>query len=117
MRDERTVVVRFGQPDGNFIPNAASQLMFQRAQYIDHWNSNPVGQQTLNGYNWKRNDPIGTGPWIVGEREDDSFITFRRNDAVLDDAGSFRNTHDARRCRARRTHCRLVNGDIDRCGL
>jgi peptide/nickel transport system substrate-binding protein len=81
VRDELTVVVRFGQPDGNFIANAASQLIFQRAQYIDHWNSNPVGQQTLNGYNWRRNDPIGTGPWIVGERDDDSFITFRRNDA------------------------------------
>ncbi|MGH2558028.1 MAG: ABC transporter substrate-binding protein, partial [Thermomicrobiales bacterium] len=76
---ERTFRVRLSSPDGNWLRNASSQFIVQRKQYQEHWESRPEGERTLSDYNWRRNAPIGTGPWRVGERGSES-IAFSRND-------------------------------------
>ena len=60
--DELTVRVRLSAPDGNWIRNASSQLIFQREQYGQYWDAQPEGQRTLSGYNWAERKPLGTGP-------------------------------------------------------
>jgi ABC-type transport system substrate-binding protein len=77
---EWTVAVELSSPDANFIPNAASQFIFQREALIDYWESRPEGQRTLSGFDWEANPPVGTGPWIYANRERDS-LTFERNEA------------------------------------
>ncbi len=75
---EWTVAVELSAPDANFIPNAASQFIFQREALIDYWESRPEGQRTLSGFDWEENPPVGTGPWTYGDREQQS-LTFERN--------------------------------------
>jgi peptide/nickel transport system substrate-binding protein len=75
-----TVVVTLSQPDPNWLLNASSQFIMQQKQFIKHWESKPEGERTLSDFNWKKSDPIGTGPWKVAKRQD-SAISFTRNDA------------------------------------
>lgn len=77
--DDRTVKVTLNTPDGGWIHNASSQLIFQREQYVEFWESRPEGQRSLAGYNWAERKPLGTGPWVVGERGDRK-IELGRND-------------------------------------
>ena len=77
--DDRTVKVTLNGPDGGWIRNASSQLIVQREQYIAYWEDRPEGQRSLSGYTWAERKPIGTGPWIVGERGDRK-IELARND-------------------------------------
>lgn len=78
--DERTVAVTFFEPDGAFLYNGASQPIFSRAQYLAHWESRPVGERSLAGYDWASNPPLGTGPWRFAEADDDR-VVLARNDA------------------------------------
>ncbi|CAN5734863.1 hypothetical protein BH24CHL4_BH24CHL4_22240 [soil metagenome] len=80
--DARTVQVNLLSPDGNWLLNAASQPIFQRKQYVDHWTAKPVGQRTLSDFSWDSETPVGTGPWRIArmrsvrielERNDDYF--------------------------------------------
>lgn len=71
------VKVTLSEPDGSWLLNASSMFIFQRAQYVEYWEERPEGERTLTGYNWRRNAPIGTGPWQVGRRADDR-ISFSR---------------------------------------
>ncbi len=66
--DPRTVAVTLISPDGNWLLNAATQPMFKRSQYIEHWNAKPVGQRTLSDFSWITESPVGTGPWKIGRR-------------------------------------------------
>ena len=77
--DKRTVEVQLSTPDVNFIPNAGSQFIFKKDAFEDFWNDRPEGQRSLDGYDWEKNPPIGTGPWKYAARTDTS-ITFSRND-------------------------------------
>jgi peptide/nickel transport system substrate-binding protein len=77
--DELTVKVTLSQPDGNWLLNASSLFIMQRELLIEWWNGRPEGERTLNGFNWERNDPVGTGPWVVGKRADTE-IEFERYD-------------------------------------
>ena len=77
--DDRTVKVTLNRPDGGWIPNASSQLIIQRRQYVEYWEDRPEGQRSLAGYNWAKRKPLGTGPWIVGERGERR-IELSRND-------------------------------------
>jgi peptide/nickel transport system substrate-binding protein len=77
--DERTVTVTLDGPDGGWLRNASSQLVFQRQQYREHWEGRPEGERSLTGYNWGERKPLGTGPWVVGERGDRK-MELRRND-------------------------------------
>lgn len=72
--------VTFSEPDGAFLFNAASLSMFHAGQYAAHWESRPVGERSLSGYDWAAQPPIGTGPWIP-ESSSGSELVFRRNDA------------------------------------
>lgn len=75
--DELTVVVTLSQPDGNWIFNASSQFIMQRELLVEYWSDRPEGERTLNGFNWDKNDPVGTGPWVLGKRSE-SKIEFSR---------------------------------------
>ena len=86
--DDLTVRVRLSAPDGNWIRNASSQLIFQREQYGQFWDAQPEGQRTLAGYNWAERKPLGTGPWIVVDRRD-SRVDFDRNREYWDDTSLF----------------------------
>lgn len=86
--DELTVRVRLTAPDGNWIRNASSQLIFQREQYGSFWDNQPEGQRTLSGYNWAERKPLGTGPWIVVDRRD-SRVDFDRYRDYWDDTALF----------------------------
>jgi peptide/nickel transport system substrate-binding protein len=77
--DDRTVKVTLNRPDGGWLRNASSQLVIQRRQYVDHWEDRPEGQRSLAAYNWAERKPLGTGPWVVGERGDRK-IELSRND-------------------------------------
>ena len=77
--DERTVKVTLNGPDGGWLRNASSQLIFQREQYVEYWETRPEGERSLTGYSWAERKPIGTGPWVVGERGDRK-IELSRND-------------------------------------
>jgi len=77
--DDRTLRVTLTDPDGGWLPNASTQPVFQRAQYAAHWTAAPVGQRTLDGFDWVRSAPIGTGPWVVGKRSAGG-VEFARHD-------------------------------------
>ncbi|HRA47905.1 MAG TPA: ABC transporter substrate-binding protein, partial [Thermomicrobiales bacterium] len=85
VRDDQTVIARLSAPDGNWIRNACSQLIFQKAQYEATWLAAPVGSRTLSGYDWATTKPIGTGPWMVTEFRD-SRVDFRANRAYWGDS-------------------------------
>lgn len=76
--DAYTVKVTLNGADGNWLLNPSSQLIFQRRQYTKFWEAQPEGQRTLNGFNWQKNAPLGTGPWTVGKR-DPASVSFARN--------------------------------------
>jgi peptide/nickel transport system substrate-binding protein len=63
--DDRTLVVGLSEPDATWLFNASTQPIFQRAQYLDAWTSQPIGERTLAGFDWKASAPIGTGPWRI----------------------------------------------------
>ncbi len=71
------VKVTLSEPDGSWLLNASSQFILQRKQYLDHWESQPEGERTLSGFNWRKHAPLGTGPWKVGKRTEQQ-ITFSR---------------------------------------
>lgn len=83
--DSSTVRVRLSAPDGNWVRNASSQLVFQREQYGEYWDSQPEGQRTLSGFDWGESKPIGTGQWIVNEFRD-SRVLFKRNRSYWGDS-------------------------------
>ncbi|MBX3071866.1 MAG: ABC transporter substrate-binding protein [Thermomicrobiales bacterium] len=80
--DDLTVEVTLLTPDANWLLNAATQLVFQRAQYRDHWASRDAGERTLADFDWGGVLPIGTGPWKVTNTSPDG-VTFARNDAYF----------------------------------
>lgn len=80
VESDARATVTFAEPDGAFLFNAASQPMFMANQYLAHWESRPVGEQSLSGFDWDAQPPIGTGPWIVQDVSDDA-LALRRNDA------------------------------------
>jgi peptide/nickel transport system substrate-binding protein len=77
--DRSTVVVTLTSPDANWLLNASSQFIFQRAQYSDYWNDRPEGERTLTGFNWRSNPAIGTGPWKL-DKASENATRFQRND-------------------------------------
>lgn len=68
--DDLTLRVILLGPDVNWLLNASTQPIFQRAQYVEYWQSRPVGTRTLSGFNWAESLPIGTGPWRFAGAED-----------------------------------------------
>ncbi len=87
--DNWTVEVRLLTPDANWLANAATQLIFQRAQYRDHWVSRPVGERTLSDFSWDGNLPVGTGPWMISSVEPDG-IELERYDTYFAGRPHFR---------------------------
>lgn len=75
--DEYTVEVDLNAPDGNFIFNAASQLMFQKKQYTKYWSANPEGERSLTGFDYGKSAPLGTGPFVIGKRSSKSIHASR----------------------------------------
>lgn len=86
--DGQTVEVSFAEPDGAFLYNAASQPVFSAAQYKSHWESKPEGERTLSDFPWEQHPPLGTGPWVLADADDDA-LTFERNDRYWQDAPHF----------------------------
>jgi peptide/nickel transport system substrate-binding protein len=86
--DDTTVRVRLSAPDGNWIRNASSQLIFQREQYGQFWDDQPEGQRTLSGFNWNEKAPVGTAQWIVNGFRD-SRVDFKRNRQYWNDNWSW----------------------------
>lgn len=86
--DKYTVAVTLNTRDGDFIFNAASQMMFQRKQYTKFWSGNPEGERSLSGFDWSKATPQGTGPYIVDKRSATS-IRCRRNDKYWQDKAHF----------------------------
>jgi len=78
--DDLTLRVTLAEPDGSWLFNASTQLVFQRAQYLDHWTALPIGERSLAGYDWAANRPIGTGPWLLVDWDEDG-VEFERNEA------------------------------------
>jgi ABC-type transport system substrate-binding protein len=76
--DDLVVRARLSSPDGNWIRNASSQLVFQREQYGAYWDGQPDGQRTLSGFDWTASHPVGTGHWVVDDFRD-SRVDFARN--------------------------------------
>jgi peptide/nickel transport system substrate-binding protein len=82
--DDRTIRVTLAEPDVNWLLNASTQPVFQRAQYAEYWESKPEGERTLTGFDWSASPPVGTGPWRVAAVEGDgSRIALSRNDAYF----------------------------------
>jgi peptide/nickel transport system substrate-binding protein len=77
--DDRTVVVSFDRVDGSFLFNAGNLFIFQASQYGFAWSSRTLGERSLNGYDWTKNPPIGTGPWKFDSLASGR-ITLTRND-------------------------------------
>ena len=73
------VEVTLNTPDGNFVFNAASQLMFQRKQYTKYWSADPEGERSLTDFNWAQSAPIGTGPFSIGKRSSVNIHANRNN--------------------------------------
>lgn len=86
--DKFTVEVDLNSADGNFMINAASQLMFQKKQYTKYWSANPEGERSLTGFNWSKSSPQGTGPFIIGKRSSKS-ISVSRNAKYWQDPAHF----------------------------
>lgn len=82
--DDRTVAVTLSEVDGSWLFNASTQPVFQAAQYGRYWTSKPPGAQTLTGFDWSEEMPIGTGPWRVIDWDNSgvSFDRFERSWAV-----------------------------------
>lgn len=82
--DDRTVRVRLAEPDVNWLLNASTQPIFQRAQYADFWEAKPEGERTLTGFDWSASPPVGTGPWrIAGVEGDGARIALSRNEVYF----------------------------------
>lgn len=64
--DDRTIRVRLSGSDPTWLFNASTLPIFQRAQYADHWDNQPDGSRTLEGFGWRDSPPVGTGPWTIG---------------------------------------------------
>lgn len=77
--DDTTLEVKLLTPDANWLLNAATQLVFQRAQYRKHWASREAGERTLADFRWGTALPVGTGPWKVTSVSADG-VEFVRND-------------------------------------
>lgn len=77
--DDRTLRVTLAEPDGAWLFAASTQLVFQRGQYAAYWESRPVGERTLTGFDWASSLPVGTGPWRIAEW-DERRVAFARND-------------------------------------
>ena len=77
--DARTLRVTLADPDGSWLFGASTQPVFQRAQYAEYWESRPVGQRTLTGFDWASALPVGTGPWRIAEW-DERQVAFDRHD-------------------------------------
>lgn len=77
--DERTLRVTLREPNGGWLTNASTQLVFQRAQYVDFWTRQRQGERTLSGFDWNRSAPIGSGPWRIVDWNDD-VMEFVRNE-------------------------------------
>jgi peptide/nickel transport system substrate-binding protein len=83
--DDVTLKVTLSVPDGNWIRNASSQLIFQREQLVGYWQANEPGSRTLTGFDWEANTPVGTGPWIIDAFRD-SRVEFKANRAYWTDS-------------------------------
>ncbi len=86
--DEWTVEVKLFTPDGNWLFNAATQLIFQRAQYRDFWVTRVAGERTLADFSWGNTLPVGTGPWKVKEFSAEG-VSFERNDDYFEASPRF----------------------------
>jgi peptide/nickel transport system substrate-binding protein len=85
---EFAVSIGFDEPDGAFLFNVASLPIFQRAQYIAHWEKDFTGERSLSGFDWNASLPQGTGPWKIEEVRSD-VVTLVRNDAYWAEAPHF----------------------------
>jgi peptide/nickel transport system substrate-binding protein len=72
--DDRTIKVNLTAPDGNWILNASSLPIFSARQYSDYWNGQTEGERSLTGFDWDKNQPVGTGPWKVTEQKSDAVV-------------------------------------------
>lgn len=70
--DDRTIKVNLTSPDGNWILNASSLPVFSQSQYGKYWNRQAEGARTLSGFDWKKNPPLGTGPWTIQIQKSDA---------------------------------------------
>lgn len=86
--DERTVRVTLAEPDGGWLFSASTQLVFQRRQYAAYWESQPVGERTLSGFDWAAEPPLGTGPWRLSDW-DDARVAFDRHEGYWAGAPAF----------------------------
>jgi peptide/nickel transport system substrate-binding protein len=77
--DERRLRVVLSGPDGGWLFNASTQLIFQREQYRTHWANQTPGNRSLSGFDWDSIPPLGTGPWKLANRRERR-LTFARND-------------------------------------
>jgi ABC-type transport system substrate-binding protein len=84
-----TVKVTLTSPDANWFLNASSQFVIQRSQYNEYWTSRPEGQRSLTGFNWKKDTPVGTGPWKVDSWTGNG-VSFERNDDYWAGAAHFK---------------------------
>jgi peptide/nickel transport system substrate-binding protein len=110
--DPRTLRVNLLTPDGNWLLNAASQLIFQRKQYIDHWESRPVGQRTLSDFSWESETPVGTGPWSI-VRVRSVRIELERNNDYFAGPPHFRELHLGISGNREERIAAWVDGDLD----
>ena len=78
------LVVEFAAPDGAWLYNVASLPIMQRAQYLDWWERNAVGERTLAEMPFANELPFGTGPWRI-EGIGVSGVSLGRNDAYFDE--------------------------------
>lgn len=72
--------IRFSKPDGTFLFNASTLPIFQKRQYQDYWERQPTGARTLDGFDWEKSPPVGTGPWIVDSWRDRRIDLVRNED-------------------------------------
>lgn len=75
---EFEVLVRLAAPDPGWLFNAATQLMFQAAQYGPVWERAAPGERSLAAFDGRESVPVGTGPWrVISVAE--SGVGFARN--------------------------------------
>ena len=77
--DETTVVVELNGNDPTWLFNASTLPIFQRTQYEAYWNDQSPSLRSLDGFDWRKSKPIGTGPWVIEIWGNDD-IAFTRND-------------------------------------
>jgi peptide/nickel transport system substrate-binding protein len=77
--DERRLRVALSEPDGGWLFNASTQLIFQREQYRTHWSNQAQGNRSLSGFDWDSTPPVGTGPWVLDDVRERRLI-FTRNE-------------------------------------